>query len=102
DAANLTAGGSVAPVPFLLALVPVMFSYSGWNAAVYVAEEVRDPGRNVPLALGLGTVTVIVIYVALNGLYLHVLGPSQLAALPGRLLDVVGERLFGVAAANAI
>jgi len=79
-----------------------MFTYSGWNAAVYVAEEVRDPGRNVPLALGLGTVTVIVIYVALNALYLHVLGVAQLAALPGRLLDVVGERLFGVAAANAI
>ena len=86
----------------LLALVPIMFTYSGWNAAVYVAEEVRNPGRNVPLALGLGTVTVIVIYVALNALYLHVLGAAQLAALPGRLLDVVGERLFGVAAANAI
>ena len=92
-------------VPFsgmLLALVPIMFTYSGWNAAVYVAEEVRNPGRNVPLALGLGTVTVIVIYVALNALYLHVLSAPQLAALPGRLLDVVGERLFGVAAANAI
>ncbi|MFL6281150.1 MAG: APC family permease [Vicinamibacterales bacterium] len=86
----------------LLALVPIMFTYSGWNAAVYVAEEVRDPGRNVPLALGLGTLTVIVLYVALNALYLHVLGAAQLAALPGRLLDVVGERLFGVAAANAI
>ena len=40
----------------LLALVPVMFSYSGWNAAAYVAEEVRDPARNVPRALALGTV----------------------------------------------
>ena len=92
-------------VPFsgmLLALVPIMFTYSGWNAAVYVAEEVREPGRNVPLALGLGTATVIVIYVALNALYLHVLGAPQLAQLPGRLLDVVGERLFGLAAANAI
>ena len=86
----------------LLALVPIMFTYSGWNAAVYVSEEVRNPERNVPLALGLGTLTVIVLYVALNALYLHVLGAAQLAALPGRLLDVVGERLFGVAAANAI
>ena len=98
-------GATATGVPvsgMLLALVPIMFTYSGWNAAVYVAEEVRNPGRNVPLALGLGTVTVIVIYVALNALYLHVLGTAQLAALPGRLLDVVGERLFGVAAANAI
>jgi APA family basic amino acid/polyamine antiporter len=98
-----TAAATALPVSgMLLALVPIMFTYSGWNAAVYVAEEVRNPGRNVPLALGLGTVTVIVIYVALNALYLHVLGTAQLAGLPGRLLDVVGERLFGVVAANAI
>ena len=37
---------------WLLAFVPIMFTYSGWNAAAYVAEEIRDPGRNVPLALG--------------------------------------------------
>ena len=55
DAAHLsTSAAPVTAVPWLLALVPVMFSYSGWNAAVYVAEEVRDPSRNVPLALGLG------------------------------------------------
>ena len=97
-----TAATGIPVSGMLLALVPIMFTYSGWNAAVYVAEEVRNPGRNVPLALGLGTATVIVIYMALNALYLHVLGAAQLAALPGRLLDVVGERLFGVAAANAI
>ncbi len=86
----------------LLALVPIMFTYSGWNAAVYVAEEVRDPGRNVPLALGLGTAAVIVIYVALNALYLRVLSVAELSSLPGRLLDVVGERLFGAVAGHAI
>ena len=57
----------------LLALIPVMFTYSGWNAAAYVAEEVRSPGRNVPLALGLGTLAVIVIYLGLNALYLYAL-----------------------------
>ena len=60
----------------LLALIPVMFTYSGWNAAAYVAGEVRAPERNVPLALGLGTLAVIVIYLGLNALYLF--------ALPGR------------------
>ena len=101
--AAITAGAGVPVSGMLLALVPIMFTYSGWNAAVYVAEEVRDPGRNVPLALGLGTAAVIVIYVALNALYLYVLPVAELAALPGgRLLDVVGERLFGPGAADAI
>ena len=101
--AAITAGAGVSVSGMLLALVPIMFTYSGWNAAVYVAEEVRDPGRNVPLALGLGTAAVIVVYVALNALYLYVLPVTELAALPGgRLLDVVGERLFGPGAADAI
>jgi len=103
DAANLTSGGPVTPVPWLLALVPVMFSYSGWNAASYVAEEVRDPGRNVPLALGLGTVAVVVLYLALNALYIYALPVPALAALgDGRLMDTVAERLFGFAAGNLL
>jgi APA family basic amino acid/polyamine antiporter len=101
--AAIVSGAGVPMSGMLLALVPIMFTYSGWNAAVYVAEEVRDPGRNVPLALGLGTATVIVIYVALNALYLYVLPVAELAALPGgRLLDVVGERLFGAGVADAL
>jgi APA family basic amino acid/polyamine antiporter len=92
------------PLPgLLLALVPVMFSYSGWNAAAYVAEEVRDPGRNVPLALGLGTIAVVLIYVSLNVLYLYALPLPEIAALKdGRLIDVVAERLFGFAAGNLL
>jgi APA family basic amino acid/polyamine antiporter len=100
---SITAGGPVSASGMLLALVPVMFTYSGWNAATYVAEEVRDPGRNVPLALGLGTAAVVVIYVALNALYLYALPVAELAALPGgRLLDVAAERLFGAGAANLL
>jgi basic amino acid/polyamine antiporter, APA family len=103
DAAHLAAGGPVLPVSWLLALVPVMFSYSGWNAAVYVAEEVREPARNVPLALALGTVTVVILYVALNALYIFALPVGQFAALQeGRLMDTVAERLFGFAAGNLI
>ena len=82
---------------WLLALVPVMFSYSGWNAAVYVAEEIREPERNVPRALALGTATVAVLYLALNALYLRVLPHSALvgAISVGAL---AADRLFGSAA----
>lgn len=103
DAAGIIAGGAAPISGMLLALVPVMFTYSGWNAAAYVAEEVRDPGRNVPLALGLGTLAVILIYVALNALYLFAMPVAELAGQgSGRLLDVVAERLFGFAAGNLV
>jgi APA family basic amino acid/polyamine antiporter len=51
-------------------MIPVMFSYSGWNAAAYVAEEIREPRRNLPRALALGTLVVVVIYVGVNAAYL--------------------------------
>jgi APA family basic amino acid/polyamine antiporter len=103
SAATIASGTSPTVHGMLLALVPVMFSYSGWNAATYVAEEVRNPGRNVPLALGLGTAAVILIYVALNALYLYAMPIQELATLPGgRLLDIVAERLFGFAVADMV
>ena len=60
--AQLAAPGTTGIAPMLLALIPIMFAYSGWKAGAYVAEETRSPERNVPLALGLGTLAVIVIY----------------------------------------
>ena len=95
-----------APVPgtnWLLALIPVMFSYSGWNAAAYVAEEIRDPSRNVPRALAAGTLGVIAIYLALNVVFLYAMPVTELAGLPdGRLTDLVAERLFGFVAGNLL
>lgn len=100
---TLTPAASAISGGWVLALVPVMFSYSGWNAAAYVAEEVRSPGRNVPLALGLGTVAVVALYLALNLLYLFAFPPAELGALTGgRLVDNVAERLFGFVAGDVL
>lgn len=99
----VTPGGAVLSAGWVLALVPVMFSYSGWNAAAYVAEEVRNPGRNVPIALGLGTAAVVLLYMALNLLYLFALSPAELGGLQGgRLVDSVAERLFGFGAGHVL
>jgi APA family basic amino acid/polyamine antiporter len=87
---------------WLLALVPVMFTYSGWNAASYVAEEIRDPGRNVPRALALGTGAVIAIYLALNAVYVYVFPMQTLAGLRGSVLDRVADRLLGAAAGDVM
>ena len=99
------ASRQIAAVPaggWLLALIPVMFSYSGWNAAAYVAEEIRDPGRNVPRALAMGTLGVIAIYLLLNILFLYAVPLAELATLQGRLTDTVAERLFGFVAGNVL
>ena len=94
--------GPVSFTALLLALIPVMFAYSGWNAASYVAEEIRNPGVNVPRALALGTVAVIAIYVLLNLLYLFVLPVGQLANVQGSVLDVIADRLLGQMAGNVM
>ena len=97
---NLTQGGDVVLKGWLLALIPVMFTYSGWNAASYVAEEVRDPGRNVPRALAIGTGAVVVLYLLLNALYIYVIPVDQLANVKGSMLDLIADRLLGQTAGN--
>ena len=94
---NLTQSvGPVTMTGLLFAFIPVMFTYSGWNAASYMAEEIRDPGRNVPRALLMGTVAVIAVYLLMNVLYLFVIPIGELATLGGKsVLDVVGDRLLG-------
>ncbi len=93
-------GSAAVGTGWLFALIPVMFTYSGWNAAAYVAEEIRDPGRNVPRALAIGTVAVIAIYTLLNLLYLYVLPVEALAQVKGSVLDVIAERLLGAGAGD--
>jgi amino acid transporter len=56
------------------ALVPVFFTYGGWNDAAFVAAELRNRRRNIPLALIIGTLGVTVIYLLVNGAYLMGLG----------------------------
>jgi len=101
EVSNLAATAApVAPGGWLLALIPVMFTYSGWNAATYVAEEVRDPGRNVPRALALGTGAVIAIYLLLNAVFLYVVPVGELAAIDASVLDVVADRMLGPVAGD--
>ena len=82
------ADASVDPGAAIVALVLVMFTYSGWNAAAYVAGELRDPGRSAPRALLWGTVVVTLLYLALSLLYVRVLGMPGIAAA-----EATGERV---------
>lgn len=101
SSANLSgAAGPVSATSYLGALVLVMFTYSGWNAAAYMAEEVRDPGRNLPLAIAIGTTVVVAIYLLINALYLYVIPIDELIKVQGSLLDRVADRLLGARAGD--
>src|SRR5216684_4861117 len=60
----------VASAPFAIGLVFVMYSFSGWNAATYIIGEMHTPQQSLPRALLAGTLIVLVLYVALNAVFL--------------------------------
>ena len=89
-----------------MGLLFVMFAYSGWNGASYLAEEIRDPARNLPRAMLGGTVLTAVLYVLLNILYYlavpvgEISGESAVAALTAGYIfqkDVNATLFFNLA-----
>lgn len=72
DWQGLVAGGAPRS-SWWIALVQVTYAYAGWNAAAYMAGEIRDPRRSLPRALLLGTVFVILVYLVLNMLFFYAL-----------------------------
>jgi APA family basic amino acid/polyamine antiporter len=91
DPASLPA---VEPTAFAVSLMWIFFSYSGWNAAVYIAGEVRDPDRNLPRSLLLATVTVTALYLALNWVFLHS-APAEALAGKAEVAAIAAEALGG-------
>ena len=80
EARESTTTGLGTAVGFGAALIPVLFAYGGWQNANYIAEEIRNPRRNLPLSLIAGTLTVVIVYVLVNAVYLRALGLEGLAA----------------------
>lgn len=65
---------------FGAAMVPVLFGYGGWQTSNYIAGEIREPRKNLPRALLLGVVGIIVLYLTVNFVYVQALSPAALAA----------------------
>ena len=84
----------VTSASFAISLVFVMYSYSGWNAATYIVGEMRDPRRSLPRSLLMGTSIVIVLYVALNALFLYATPMRELAGQID-VAVVAGKHIFG-------
>ncbi len=86
---------------FAVTLVWISFAYSGWNAAVYIAGEVRDPTRNLPRSLLLATLTVTAVYLALNAVFLFS-APAEELAGKAEVGAVAAQALGGTALRRAV
>ena len=64
-------GKLIASGGFAISLVYVLYAYTGWNAATYMMDEVRNPEKTVPLALLIGTALVTVLYLFINAAFLY-------------------------------
>jgi APA family basic amino acid/polyamine antiporter len=93
-APHLSDIGHFTSAPFAIGLVFVMYSFSGWNAATYIIGEMRDAEQNLPRAMLAGTLIVLVLYVALNAVFLHTAPIDKLA---GQLdvARIAGSYIFG-------
>src|SRR3989442_10807580 len=81
-------------VEFMIQLLFVMVGYSGWNAATYVAEELKQPERTLPAALAIGTGLVTALYVGLNMIFIYSTPVQEMKGVVA-VGKVSAENLFG-------
>lgn len=93
--------GTGRPGEIGVAMLFVMFAYSGWNAAAYLAEEVERPERTLPRSLLFGTATVTVLYLSLNLLFFFATPAEDLAGEVA-VGEVATRHLFGPGAASLL
>jgi len=77
-----------------LALMWIMFAYSGWNASAYIGSEVREPAKTLPRSLILGTGIVVLLYAGLNVLFLYALSPAEMSGVIS-VAGLAAGKLFG-------
>ncbi|HEY9181074.1 MAG TPA: amino acid permease, partial [Candidatus Baltobacteraceae bacterium] len=81
------------------ALLPVFYSYDGWQTAPFMDEELVEPQRTLPLGLIWGVIGVVVLYIAVTVVGLRVLGPAGLAASQAPATDILRASIGPIAAA---
>lgn len=105
---NLNMGESIAPGlsgpgTIGLALMWILFAFSGWNASSYIGCEIRKPERNLPASLITGTIIVTILYLLINLVYVRALGPEGMKGVisvgglaMGALFGRSSEMLFSL------
>jgi len=103
--APLFSTGTASLTGFGVALSPVLFSYLGWNASVYVAGEIEKPGKNLPRSLFIGLGICTVFYLLVNGTYVYALGMQGLSSIGPHDAPVgfqAGRVLFGARGSDLV
>jgi len=92
-----------------LSLMWIMFAYSGWNASVYIGAEIKDPVKNLPRSLLLGTGVVVLLYFLLNLLFIYAIPPEEMKGVisvggvaAGNLFGVLSGKFFSLMIAFAL
>lgn len=86
---------------FFAAMVAALWAYDGWNNVTMVASEIKQPQRNLPLALAAGTALVMVLYLGTNFAYFYVLSAEEVAA-SDRVAGAAMSKVFGASGAAAV
>lgn len=94
-------GFSQLVIGFGIALVAVGWAFDGWNNVNFIAGEIKNPKRNLPYALILGTVGITILYVLTNYIYLYALPMNEMTGVV-RIAEKASTALFGGAAAALI
>jgi basic amino acid/polyamine antiporter, APA family len=82
------------PGLFGVAFLPVIFTYAGWNAVIYMAGEVREPEKNLPRALARATFLVMLLYLAINAVYFYAVPVEKMRGTI-RVSELATTALFG-------
>jgi len=101
--ASATAPPSLPPIAlgFVAAMISILFAYDGWTDSTYVAGEIKDPNRVLPIAILGGTVLVVLVYVLTNLAYYAVLSPAEMANIEAVGSETV-RRVLGPWGAHAL
>lgn len=94
-------GRLILSAPFAVSLFWVMYAYSGWNASTYIVGEVRHPSRTIPLSVGLGTVLVMLLYLATNAVFLRTTPAAEMVGKQ-QVAVIAGAHIFGAAGARVM
>jgi APA family basic amino acid/polyamine antiporter len=94
-------GALIVSGPFAVSLYWVMYAYSGWNASTYIVGEVRNPSRAIPLSVGVGTVVVMLLYVATNAVFLRTTPAAEMMGKQ-QVAVIAGAHIFGASGAKVM